>query len=540
MEGSNFSILPLLILLFLASPVIIPNFSVMQHLVWGKLVKYWGNFKNGGRKCMSFLDFCFSNPVIQLPIFMFGGGSATALLMQHSIKFISKTFGNSIIFDGTHYLSLYLYIILIQLLGTNLLQYMKRIRGKRSGLKPQKSHWEFTQLDLAFMWVFNLILMISPMSEWVGKYACDILYISRAWLNMLIGIYLWVCILITLRLTYFLTDQRSKFKLFIIAILLCLLSINTEKTDNDGLWQPCHKYKLESTPWLKVNNNQEPYINQKKFEMSNVQHSVRERRQREFLQTDQSATLKFSLIGSPILRLFNTGNNIYQWTTKQRDRSEEYWLDKEWVFPQLFATTGQSTMALTPMLVAVEQISLTDNRWVRPQLTAAAGQSTMALTPMLVAVEQQSYGTSGQPNWPAGVSPMMKTVSFHVMSRWSTRTYPPANAWTEVSRRWVLMLRPHHPNEEDNPSSGYSEREVEDYTEHSSGQRATASSVSIGKYIHAVILMCGLMLYDQCEQHRKSRRYDSSTAFNKCNFACIDSTKISSCGERNYSKVIED
>ena len=147
MEGSNFSILPLLILLFLASPVIIPNFSVMQHLVWGKLVKYWGNLKNGSRKCMSFLVFCFSNPVIQLPIFMLGGGSATALLMQHSIKFISKTLGNSIIFDGTHYLSLYLYIILIKLLGTNLFQYMKRIRGKRSGLKPQKSHWEFTQLE---------------------------------------------------------------------------------------------------------------------------------------------------------------------------------------------------------------------------------------------------------------------------------------------------------------------------------------------------------------------------------------------------------
>ena len=53
MEGSNFSILPLLILLFLASPVIIPNFSVMQHLVWGKLVKYWGNFKNGaGNACL--------------------------------------------------------------------------------------------------------------------------------------------------------------------------------------------------------------------------------------------------------------------------------------------------------------------------------------------------------------------------------------------------------------------------------------------------------------------------------------------------------
>ena len=147
MEGSLVQNLPLPILLFLASPAIIPNFSVMQHLVWGKLVKYWGNLKNGDRKCLSLLDICFSNPVIQLPIFMLGGGSATALLMQHSIKFISKTFGNSIIFDGTHYVSLYMYIILIQLLGTNLFKYLNRKRGKRSGLKPQKTHWKFTQLD---------------------------------------------------------------------------------------------------------------------------------------------------------------------------------------------------------------------------------------------------------------------------------------------------------------------------------------------------------------------------------------------------------
>ena len=132
--------------------------------------------------------------MIQLPIFMFGGGSETAILMQHSIKFISKSFGISIIFDGTHYFSLYMYIILIQLLGTNLFKNMNRIRGKRSGLKPQKSHWEITQLDFAFMWVFVLILMTSPMFEWVGKYACDILLISRTWLNMLIGIYLWVFI----------------------------------------------------------------------------------------------------------------------------------------------------------------------------------------------------------------------------------------------------------------------------------------------------------------------------------------------------------
>jgi hypothetical protein len=51
------------------------------------------------------------------------------------------------------------------------------------------------------------------------------------------------------------------------------------------------------------------------------------------------------------------------------------------------------------------------------------------------------------------------------------------------------MSRTHHPNEEDNPSSGYSERVVEDYTEHVSGQRATASSVRIGKNIYGIILI---------------------------------------------------
>jgi hypothetical protein len=82
------------------------------------------------------------------------------------------------------------------------------------------------------------------MLKWVGKYACDILLITRGWLNMLIGIYLWVFILIALRLTYFLTDQRTKFQLFVIAALLSLLSINTETAQNDGLWRPCHKFQF--------------------------------------------------------------------------------------------------------------------------------------------------------------------------------------------------------------------------------------------------------------------------------------------------------
>ena len=46
---------------------------------------------------------------------------------------------------------------------------------------------------------------------WVGNYAYYINLFPRDWSNMWIGSYLWVCILIALRLTYFLTDQRFKF-----------------------------------------------------------------------------------------------------------------------------------------------------------------------------------------------------------------------------------------------------------------------------------------------------------------------------------------
>jgi hypothetical protein len=134
---------------------------------------------------------------------------------------------------------------------------------------------------------------------------------------MLIGIYLWVFILIALRLTNFLTDQRTKFKLFVIAALLCLLFINIETTNNDGRWQPC----LKSAQFLKVNNNlKDTCINVKKFATSNVQYSVKELRQRVVFRTEQSASPESLLIFSPILRLIRTGDNIYQWTTKPRDR----------------------------------------------------------------------------------------------------------------------------------------------------------------------------------------------------------------------------
>ena len=82
MEGSIFSILPLLFLIFLCLPAIVPNFTGRLHLVLEKLVQYWGRLNEGYRKGLSLWDFIFSQPVVQLPICMVGGSSATAYLVQ--------------------------------------------------------------------------------------------------------------------------------------------------------------------------------------------------------------------------------------------------------------------------------------------------------------------------------------------------------------------------------------------------------------------------------------------------------------------------
>jgi len=159
---------------------------------------------------------------------------------------------------------------------------------------------------------------------------------------------------------------------------------------------------------------------------------------------------------------------------------------------------------VSPMMKKVSDESL--SRWsTRIHPPAKAWKEVSHGWVLMSRTHHTSSGTSGQPNWPTGVSPMMKKVSYESMSRWSTRIYPPANAWKEVSHGWVLMSRTHHPNEEDNPSSGYSERVVDDYTEHFSGQRATALSVSTGKFIYGIILIYGLVLHDQCEQYHKAR-----------------------------------
>ena len=64
MEGSIFSILPLLILIFLGLPAMIPNFEGKLQVVWGKSVWIWGILKNCSAVGVSLLDFFFTTPVI--------------------------------------------------------------------------------------------------------------------------------------------------------------------------------------------------------------------------------------------------------------------------------------------------------------------------------------------------------------------------------------------------------------------------------------------------------------------------------------------
>jgi hypothetical protein len=86
MEGSIFLILPLLLLIFLGLPAIVPNFTGRLHLGMEKLVQFLGFLNEGYRKWVSLSDFIFFHPVVQLPICMVGGSSATAYLVQNLVK----------------------------------------------------------------------------------------------------------------------------------------------------------------------------------------------------------------------------------------------------------------------------------------------------------------------------------------------------------------------------------------------------------------------------------------------------------------------
>ena len=109
MEGSIFSILPLIFLIILGLPAMIPNFTGKLQFVGEKSVWIWGLLARKFRKGVTLLDFLFSTPVVQLPVLMVCGSGTANYLAIWGIKILSKYWGNNLIYQGVHYLSLYIY-----------------------------------------------------------------------------------------------------------------------------------------------------------------------------------------------------------------------------------------------------------------------------------------------------------------------------------------------------------------------------------------------------------------------------------------------
>ena len=149
-EGSIFSILPLLTLIFLGLPAMVPNFEGKLQVVWEKSVWIWGILKNCSAVAMSLLDFFFTTPVIQLPVLLVVGSGAINYLVQLGIKTIIEFWGTTGISQEIIYISLYIYIIIIQILIIHSKNFMSRIRGTKSGLLPQRLSWEISHLDFRF------------------------------------------------------------------------------------------------------------------------------------------------------------------------------------------------------------------------------------------------------------------------------------------------------------------------------------------------------------------------------------------------------
>ena len=108
MEGSIFSILPLLFLIILGLPAMIPNFTGKLQFVGGKSVWIWVLLARKYRKGVTLLDFLFSTPVVQLPVLMVCSSGTANYVASWGIKIITKYWGKNIIYLSANYLSLYI------------------------------------------------------------------------------------------------------------------------------------------------------------------------------------------------------------------------------------------------------------------------------------------------------------------------------------------------------------------------------------------------------------------------------------------------
>ena len=127
MEGSIFSILPLLFLIILGLPAMIPNFTGKLQFAGEKSVWIWGFLVSQCRKGVTLLDFLISTPVIQLPVLMVCGSGTANYVAIWGIKTITKYWGKELIYLSVNYLSLYIYILIIQVSVIYIKQFMGNI-----------------------------------------------------------------------------------------------------------------------------------------------------------------------------------------------------------------------------------------------------------------------------------------------------------------------------------------------------------------------------------------------------------------------------
>jgi hypothetical protein len=100
--------------------------------------------------------------VVQVPVIMVVASGATAYLAQLRIKLIIDNWGTTLIFKGTNYISLHIFISLIQIIFNYNKISMSRIRGKKSGILPQRHNRELSNLDFVFLWAWCGIVIVSP------------------------------------------------------------------------------------------------------------------------------------------------------------------------------------------------------------------------------------------------------------------------------------------------------------------------------------------------------------------------------------------
>jgi len=542
----------------------VPNFEGKLQVVWGKSVWIWGILKNCSAVGVSLLDFFFTTPVIQLPVLLVVGSGAINYLVQLGIKTIIDFWGTTGISQGINYISLYIFIIIIQIFIIQSKNFMSRIRGTKSGLRPQRLSWEISHLDFAFLWAIIGISFFSPIIEWGFNKFSGAFSLFTGWENFVVGYWCWFLILILLRLTAFLTEQRYKTKLLLMALVLILLSGNIGMEPQETARQiQFHKINQVGLRMHNFPKDQQRQIKSNLFTIDvmgqenkhQFEHDMRENYAITKIIYSQGAgrdwksticstikleTMSMELDGNftqklghqqanrAVNKLDQQHSNLSQRTihgVKSLQRPTQTFkpirsqrlgglrtLARTFSF---YRTGGRSIHSRSS--VNKQQRSSQAREWQGvTRLHDTTGQSLKALLLMLVTWEDQSTGTSGQTNWTAGVSPLTSKVSLCVMSRWGALSLVTVQEQMEEGHVAALMSRTHQMGalvNEDNPQNDRQEAvtATSGMTAGDSGIKRNTSSW--GMYIYGAIILMGIMVHEHKEGSRCKGRHNSQVVY---------------------------